>query len=212
MAEAIFAESVSKASIEPTCLDLNEFDLCKFINLMLDYYKKDYPAPLKMMFYGRCEFEFVLDFYIFIKLKNKHMPTVNLLRNHPELFVFSNFTFGFNCRKRGGFRIIQELWKLHTGFWKIEILDYKVTLLRSAPKTLTSLCLRVVDKASLNKFPEHVSKKLQVDEHADEYELSKELDEVIDFKTVERQNFLRRRFGQSNLVDRQNFLVRESVL
>ncbi|KAG8193962.1 hypothetical protein JTE90_013659 [Oedothorax gibbosus] len=181
------------ASENSTSLDLNDFTLSKFINLMLDYYKKDYPSPLRMMFYGRCEFEFVLDFYIFIKLKNKHLPTVNLLRYHPELFVYSNFTFGFNCKTRpGGFRIIQEIWRLHSGFWKIEILDYKVTLQRFAPKTLTSLCLKAVDKGSLDKLPDHVSKKLKDIENADEYELAKELDEVIDFKSVERENFLRR--------------------
>lgn len=112
------------------------------------------------------DFEFlaVYNDFVFITLKSKHLRTMTLLQTYPYLCMHSKVTYCYQmpCNHTPFFEILRELWKLHAGFKRIEIMKHNITIKRLAPKRLSDLCLRIIDENSMNHLPAHVSKRLKI--------------------------------------------------
>lgn len=148
------------------CLDLNEFTVTEFINLIYAYYKTDLPQELQLVFVGDCEFRItILVRWIFISLKSEHEAMMNLLRIYPSSMRMDLTYAYYNSEHRQfeleDFQILRDIWKLHADFKRIEIASHNVTFTRFSPKRLQMLCMWWVDDYTFAHLPMHVLKRLK---------------------------------------------------
>ena len=152
--------------------NLHEFTALQFLTILHFYYETN-KNETSVIFFGECEFELHVGVHLFIKLQSEHLKTIHLLKSYPNLIVHTKQRYLYKLTNETifSFDILRDLWKLHKGFKRIEILKCNIVFERTTPKLLSDLCLEVIDEnnVSLPNYNLNVLKRMGLNDSLGKY-------------------------------------------